>query len=136
MVIQRIQSLLLLIAAGLMAVVLTCLPLAGADSAPSLHVYDYTPLLVLGCVAGALQLINIFLFRDLKKQMLVAKVAAFLVFCFAGIGALMMVNSPVVCATAWVWPAVVSVASISLTLWAKSRMKADYDLLRSSDRIR
>lgn len=125
MVIQRIQSLLLLIAAALMAIDLACF-----------HVCDNLTLLVLGCVAGALMLIDIFLFKDLKKQMLVANVAAFITVAFIAIGAFIYENPQEPSATGWVWPAIIAVISVLLTLWAKARMKADYNLLRSADRLR
>lgn len=135
MVIQRIQTLLLLLAVAAMAVTLVCIPVPLAEGGAVKACSNLT-LLVLGCVAGALQLIDIFLFKDLKKQMLVANVAAVLVLAFIALGSVLTVNNAEFARTAWVWPGIVALASFILTLWAKARMNADLKLLRSADRLR
>ena len=136
MVIQRIQSLLLLLAAALIAVVLAWLPLDVASSGEYLHVYDLPSVLILGIVCGALVLVDIFLFKNLKLQMMVASICAWLLVAFIALGSFIVVGKlSGGQSSAWVWPAVVSVIAMVLVLWAKARMRADYRLLRGSDRL-
>lgn len=137
MVIQRIQSLLLLLAAGLMAVVCVCLPLLQVDATHALYVYNFPTLLIVNCVCGGLLLIDIFLFKNLKLQILVAAICVALITAFIGLGALMvLLQDPEAVGTAWVWPAVVSAVAIVVTVWARACMKSDYSLLRNADRLR
>lgn len=135
MVIQRIQSLLLLLAAALMAVALTCFKLDMA-SGEALRVSDLPSVLILGIVCGALVIVDIFLFKNLKLQMMVASISAWLIVAFIALGAFMVrCKLPGAVATAWVWPSVMSAIAIVLVINARLRMKADYRLLRGSDRL-
>ncbi|MDE6654388.1 MAG: DUF4293 domain-containing protein, partial [Muribaculaceae bacterium] len=79
MVIQRIQSLFLLIAGVLMAVVCFAVPVAHMEDAEgaitTVHVYDMLPVMILDLLTAVLLLISIFLFKNLKFQIKVTPVS-------------------------------------------------------------
>ena len=74
MVIQRIQSLFLLVAAVLLTVFIFAVPVASvpdaldANSLSAVYVTDVTELLVINAIVAALLLVCIFLFKNLKMQ--------------------------------------------------------------------
>lgn len=128
---------LLLIAAALMAVVCVWLPIRLDGSEIVLHVYDFVPVLILGVVVAALLLVDIFMFRNLRLQMMVAAICVWLMIAFMALGAFMVMGcEPAPADTAWVWPSVLTVLALVLALWARARMKADRNLLRAADRLR
>lgn len=128
---------MLLIAVILMAVVCVCMPIGLDGSEVVLHVYNFVPVFILGVVVAALLFVDIFLFKNLKLQMMVAAICVWLMVAFMALGAFMLMGSePAVADTAWVWPSVLTVIALVVTVWARARMKADRDQLRSVDRLR
>jgi peptidoglycan/LPS O-acetylase OafA/YrhL len=82
--IQRIQSLFLLLAAacafGLFALPFATVPLVTSEASQifadgMFNIRDHVALLALFCIAGGLALISIFMFKNRKTQMIVARLA-------------------------------------------------------------
>lgn len=139
MVIQRIQSLYLLLASLLMTAVGLFLPLVSdgqaCHSALSMG-QSMLPLIAVSLVTAVLQLVDIFLFSNLKLQMKVALMSAIMVVATVAVWAFMMacrLEAPL--AACWIWPAVCLAVSLALTLLARAAMKKDYKKLKSYDRL-
>lgn len=138
MVIQRWQTVFLLLAAICMALV-SFLPLGtgmSVNGAPSfVDALDFIPLFVINILVTLLLLIDIFLFRDLKLQKKVALVNVFLEAVSIIVTGLLMLP-----AAGYIeemtWTAILPVVALILTILARSRMAADERLLKSYDRIR
>lgn len=139
MVIQRIQSVYLLLACVASAAVGLFLPIVctGEGSLSALGMGQWAlPLTIVCLVTAALQLVDIFLFSNLKLQMKVALMSSIMVWASAFVWAFMMLfrlDEPLT--ACWVWPAVCFAASFALTLMARAGMKKDYKTLRSYDRL-
>lgn len=151
--IQRIQSVYLLIAAILMAVVV-CAPLAVLIGTPdsfylfktmgvfkdgSILVYPSWPIVVCAAVSALLSVVAIFLFKKRKVQIKMCYVsiaaiilfyAAFTYYLFAGQTALNTAFTKVEYGLAL--PAI----TLVLTVLALSKIKADERLVQSLNRIR
>lgn len=136
MVIQRIQTLYLLVAALLMA--LFCfLPFAvGAElDYLAYRVADAPTLLVLGIVCAALLLLDIFLFKTLRLQMRVARIALVLTLVTAAMS--IVVCSRIDGAAVNVWCGIVVPLAALVATWLALRgMAHDHKLLSSADRLR
>jgi low affinity Fe/Cu permease len=137
MVIQRLQSLLLLIATILMGV--TCfLPLATiGDCCSSANIYlTSTPAVLAVNIATAILLfITIFLFKNLRQQMTVAKIDAVLIVVSIISSVLTQhFQAPSACLN-WVSIALSAVAFVC-TIAAHRYMGKDKKLLSSYDRLR
>lgn len=138
MVIQRWQTVFLLLAAICMALV-SFLPLGtgmSVNDAPScVDALDFIPLFVINILVTLLLLIDIFLFRDLKLQKKVALINVFLEAVSIIVTGLLMLP-----AAGYIeemtWTATLPVVALILTILARSRMAADERLLKSYDRIR
>lgn len=115
MVIQRWQSVLLLVAA---------LCMGGAAIFPEGPMY-----LVISILVAVLLFLAIFMFKNLRRQRLVTLIAALLIIVDAFVCAMSM-------AAYNVWPFVLMLVALVCAQWAYRRIGADDRLLRSADRIR
>lgn len=142
MVIQRIQSVYLLLAALLLGALCFIVPVGTvqyADPAMTHAVYlkDYPALLPLALVTAVLLIIDIFLYKNLRRQMLWAGVCVVLMVALACIGAFVLVaRMPADVSVTWIGPAMMLAAAIILALLARGGMKADERVLKSYDHIR
>ena len=132
MVIQRIQSLFLLLAVVCMAVY-TFMPFAVKDEV-SFTACDALPFLIVSIVTMLMLVINIFLYKDLRKQIRVAAINTVLVIATMATAATCAIVS-LQATILYSWLAL-PVAAIILTMRARRGMIADRNLLSSSDRIR
>lgn len=137
MVIQRIQSLYLLIAAVLMVLFTTIIPVGHIDAAP-IMAYNLTGLLIVSALAAVVILIDIFLFGNLKNQMracrismlLVAAAEAVLAVCYYAMPEIQLVMPAVI------WPVAFPVAAFIFLMLANAGMKRDHKILTDYDRFR
>ena len=133
MVIQRLQSLYLLIASIMMG--FFCFrPMALISEAP-VCVCDYPVYLTLNALIALLLLISIFMFKNLARQQMVVKICLFLYLASGVSGALLIYNLADV-AIAWFGAPLLLGAAFVITLAALARIKADDKLLKSYDRLR
>jgi hypothetical protein len=137
MVIQRLQSLLLLIATILMGI--TCfLPLATVGdccNSANICLTSAPVLLALNIATAVLLFITIFLFKNLRQQMMVAKVDAVLI--IASIISTVLTQhfmAPTACLN--YIAIMLSVIALICTLLAHRYMGKDKKLLSSYDRLR
>lgn len=154
MVIQRIQSVYLLLAGLLTAAVGLFVPLvsdSGGNCYTALNL-GMLPLIVVCVITAVLQLVDIFLYTNLKLQMKVALMSAIMVCVSAFVWVSMMLFTLGDYTQAlldkvtteyyydafwslWTWPSICFVASFVLTLMARAGMKKDYKKLKSYDRL-
>lgn len=154
MVIQRIQSLYLLLASFAMVAVGLFVPLV-SDSGDNCYTalkMGMLPLTVTCVITAVLQLVDIFLYSNLKLQMKVALMSAIMVCVSAFVWIYLMlfklddyINVLLDNVTTeynydafwglWTWPSICFVASFVLTLLARAGMKKDYKKLKSYDRL-
>jgi hypothetical protein len=133
MQIQRWQSLFLFIAAALVAA-LNFIPVAVTVSGASLLITQSTILVIIGALTAVLLFVDIFLFNNLKKQMLVANVAIVFLVLFAFLVGKFVVDSEA--QIAWGSVAPIYVLALVLSIAARRLMQRDFNLLRSADRLR
>ena len=125
MVIQRIQSLFLLIAALLMASFAFFIPLID------------TSMLVLVILISVLAVIDIFLYKNLQRQMTVCFVDIII-----GLATLVAIIIQIVrlanenLAVKWNWAWILPVLSIIFLMLAHKAMSRDKKKLRDADRLR
>lgn len=133
MVIQRWQSLYLLVASVMMG--FYCfLPMANTAEGV-MYAYNIKPYLVINVLIALLLFISIFLYRNLSKQKTVIKVNLLLMVISAVSGGLIVYNYGG--ATINLSGAVLLIlASIVITILAYTRILSDEKLLKSYDRIR
>lgn len=132
MVIQRWQSVLLLLATIFM-VLLCVLPLGSGvsdinnpDSSTPIRAIDILPLFIIGIVSAIILLISIFCYKNLnlQKRTIIA-------------GCILLVPAIVISAIYSLWLAVLfSALALLASVWAYTRVSADQKLLRSYDRLR
>lgn len=133
MVIQRWQSVFLLLAAIMMGC--SCmLPLATIGET-TLTPASQPVYLVLNALIAVLTLISIFLFKNLSRQKTVVKVNLFLIVASI-ITAGIMIFSTADAAIDWTGAPLLVICSLVLTLAGYRRICADEKLLKSYDRIR
>lgn len=157
MVIQRWQSVFLLIGAVAMAL-FAFLPAAcsemGGVARWYWHPIECVPLFVLDLLTAVLALIAIFMYKNLRAQKRVALVVAFLslVAMVATVWAVVsirlepvMLDVPFGMEIDWPqykqtmglrWPVGLPLVAAVFFVWANRRMRADERLLRSYDRLR
>lgn len=139
MVIQRIQSVYLFLACLFSVAVGLFVPIVGDGNTchGALALWQpFLPLIIICLATAALQLVDIFLFSNLKLQMKVALMSSIMVWGAAFVWCYMMVfklDAPL--APCWIWPSVCFAASFVLTVLAWSAMKKDYKKLKSYDRL-
>ena len=132
MVIQRIQSVFLLLAAACIGVY-SFMPFAHAGET-NFTACDALPLLIVSILTIVMLLLNIFMYKDLRKQIRVAAINSILVIATmatAVICALTSLNATLY----YAWLAL-PVAALILTIRARRAIISDRNLLSSSDRIR
>jgi len=129
MVIQRWQSLFLLLAA-VCAGIACAMPMAETADGTAVTPVATPMILILTILGAAMALIGIFLFKNLKLQMSVALLAALFDVVAAGLGWHAAQTATPGAAT-WL----LAVATVA-ALVARWRMAADLKLLRSADRLR
>ncbi|MDE6278226.1 MAG: DUF4293 domain-containing protein [Muribaculaceae bacterium] len=141
MVIQRIQTLFLLLAVGFMA--LFCLtPFAtldvaeASDSMTPVFVKDAPVYMILNIVIAVLLFLGIFMFKNLKLQMKIT-LASMVLICasIVSFGFVLYVGMPDA-HIIWTGGAVLLVCALISTLLAYRGMKKDHRLLTSYDRLR
>lgn len=142
MVIQRWQSLLLLIAVVLMCV-FCATPFATVPAAETVggevtevFVKDAPVFMIINILIAVLLFISIFLYKDLKRQMTVTLasivlIAASIVTC----GFILYVGMPDA-TLIWFGGVTLLVVSLILAVFAYRFMRRDRNLLRSYDRLR
>ncbi|MDE5684650.1 MAG: DUF4293 domain-containing protein [Muribaculaceae bacterium] len=140
MVIQRLQTLFLLIAVVLMCV-FCCTPWAshaaeGVAEASPVFVSEAPVLLILNIVIAVLLFISIFMFKNLKRQMTVTVLSIILI-CASMVtcGILLYTAYP---GATFIWTGGVLLLLVALVcvLFAYRFMKKDHKLLTSYDRLR
>ncbi len=140
MVIQRIQSLFLLVAAVLLTVFIFVASVPDALDANSLsavYVTDVTELLVINAIVAALLLVCIFLFKNLKMQIKATLLTILLLVVSMATGAFILSSKmPEGTEVAWAGSAIITVLALIFALAAWSRMRRDQRTLRSLDRLR
>ena len=136
MVIQRIQTLYLLIAAIIMGLYCTLVPI-GTVGETAVHVPDVVPVLVVTLVTIAVTVIDIFLFKNLKTQIAVCGVAQLLIVATLGTFSVIYFKwldsftySELLISVA------APVASYIFLMLARAGMKRDYKTLRDYDHFR
>ncbi|MGN0224381.1 MAG: DUF4293 family protein [Muribaculaceae bacterium] len=132
MVIQRIQSVFLLLAAACIGVY-SFMPFAHTDTA-QFTACDALPMLIVAILTILMLLINIFLYKDLRKQIRVAAINSILVIATMATAATCAITS-LNATLNYAWLAL-PIAALILTLRARRAMIADRNLLSSADRIR
>lgn len=137
MVIQRIQSLMLLVAIILIAVFcLTPYATVAAGEVTSLFVKDAPVLLVLNITVAVLLVITIFMYKNLKMQMRMTILSMILI-CVSIVTSLFYINKAYDNATPILLGGVgLLVISLIFGLLAYRGMRHDHNLLRSADRLR
>ncbi|MCM1110568.1 MAG: DUF4293 domain-containing protein [Clostridium sp.] len=149
MVIQRIQSLLLLIAAALTVAFLfvaygyTSILEDGVEVLTPLYAREFLPLLIPACIATLLLLVDIFLFKNMDLQKNVARIAIVAILATIGVTVYILASGfhdvtdgAVVESTVWGGGGLLLVGSLVATIAAISRISTDQRLLRSIDRLR
>ena len=143
MVIQRIPSLFLLVAAVLLTVFIFAVPVASvpdaldANSLSAVYVTDVTELLVINAIVAALLLVCIFLFKNLKMQIKATLLTILLLVVSMATGAFILSSKmPEGTEVAWAGSAIITVLALIFALAAWSRMRRDQRTLRSLDRLR
>lgn len=140
MVIQRIQSVYLLIAAVLMALVCFVVPVASVasedGSSMGIYIYNLPTLFILNLLTAVILLISIFLFKKLKFQMSVVKVCIVLILCSAAIEAVVLYSQVADVVINWVGSALMLLFALVFSFLGLRAIKSDYKLLTSYNRLR
>ena len=135
MVVQRLQSLFLLIATILLAVS-AFFPIYWLnDGAASWGANNDWTMLTLTVLSALISFISIFMFKNFRRQKLAIKVAALLSVAIAIVATVYYFNNRAEVSSLAGTFELVPVAFI-MQIWALRRVKHDESLLRSADRIR
>jgi len=144
MVLQRIQTLYLLVAAILMAT-FTFLPVMEITSNEVITVGALTScgvnqpsvlLLCLDALISLLTLVTIFKYKNLKKQISLAGVLLLLLVSLLVCIGVMFVMQKGIAIAVLQWPVALPVVAIVMVMLARAGMKHDKKLLSDSERIR
>lgn len=139
MVIQRWQSLFLLIAAILMGVLCT-MPMAAVTAADgaqtTMFVKDAPVLLTVNLVVAALLLVAIFMYNNLKRQMTVTLMSILLIAVSAVTGGIILYKQTPEAELMWLGGTLLLTGALIFAISAYKRMQHDQRLLRSYDRLR
>lgn len=141
MVIQRWQTLLLLLAAVLMAVI-NFLPVASLADAANPNSYtamfttDAPVLVVIDGLICALLFIGIFLFKNLRLQMRVTILTILLMCVLAVVGGIILYRHSALSGIEWSGAVMLLGCALVLAIGAYRLMLRDRNLLRSADRLR
>lgn len=135
MVIQRWQSLLLLVAAVLM-IALNFLPVATLSNGSSFFTTDAEILLIVDGLISVLLIIGIFLFKNLRLQMRITLLTALLMCVLGAVTAIILYRNSPVAHIEWTGATLLLLCAVVLTVGAYRLMRRDHNLLRSADRLR
>lgn len=141
MVIQRWQTLLLLVAVVLMGFMCVS-PLAQsavveASVAPTkFFVHEAPVFLILNIVIAVLLFLDIFMFKNLRLQMRVAVFSLVLMAASAVTGGFILYQAMPDATIVWTGAVLLLVLAAFFAVMALRMMKKDYKLLRSVDRLR
>lgn len=142
MVIQRIQSIYLLLAALLLGALSFFVPVGvvqdmTADATQLVYLKDCLSVFPLTVATAVLILVDIFLYRNLHLQIRVAGVCVAMIMAIACVGTLLLGwRMPENVNVTWIGPALVLAAALIMMIFARRSMKSDLRLLKSYDRIR
>ncbi|MCM1066473.1 MAG: DUF4293 domain-containing protein [Muribaculaceae bacterium] len=141
MVIQRWQSLLLLIAVVLMCVFCATpyAHVAAADAAASptpVFVYEAPVFLIINIVIAVLLFIAIFLYKNLRRQMTVTLISMVLICASAVTAGFMLYTGMPDAELEWAGGVLLLIVALVCALAAYRFMRKDRNLLRSYDRLR
>ena len=134
MVIQRWQSVFLLLASIMMGI-FCVLPLATQGNV-DFYPYQQPVYLILNALVAVLSFIAIFLFKNLARQKMVVKVNAFLIVASAIVGAIMIYVGMPNLDILWTAGPLLLICSFLMTIAALRRINQDDRLLKAADRIR
>lgn len=139
MVIQRLQSLYLFIGAVLMVVFLF-IPMATTDaSAEAIRPKDFPVYMILNVVIALIMFIAIFMYKNPKKQKMVAMMSILLIAASAVTGGLLLFgpNAPQgIVKIEWFGGVMLLMITLALVIAARRGITRDIKLLSSYDRIR
>lgn len=141
MVIQRWQSVLLLLAVVLMAI-FCCTPIAtysvdsSAESLSAVYVKDAPVLLTVALLVAVLLFISIFMYKNLKRQMTVTLLSIVLIVATIVTGFFVIYNAYPGANFVVFGGLLLLVITLILALGAYRFMKSDWRKLRSYDRLR
>lgn len=140
MVIQRIQSLYLLISAVLMALVCFVVPIAhgiDAEGMPvTVHIYDMSPVMIINLLTAVLLLIAIFLYRNLNLQIKVTRICVVLILISAAIEGVALYSQISELEVSWLGSGIMLGCALVLSFLALRSIISDKKLLSSYDRLR
>lgn len=142
MVIQRWQSLLLLLAVIAM-IAINFLPVASLpsqvsdpDSATIMYLTDAPVLMIVSILVAVLLFIAIFMFKDLRMQMRVTILSIVLLCVLAVAGIFVICHNAPGAEIVWFGATLILVCAVVFACAAYRFMRRDYHLLRSADRLR
>lgn len=139
MVIQRWQSVLLFLV-FILILTFALTPFATytgqGNASAGLFVYDYPVILTVTVLIAVLVFISIFLYKNLKRQMTVTLVTAFLIIADTISAIIVAYNSDVCASPAYLGGIGLMFFAFILELMAWKLMKNDLNKLRSYDRLR
>ncbi|MDE5573599.1 MAG: DUF4293 domain-containing protein [Muribaculaceae bacterium] len=137
MIIQRIQSLYLLIATVLSG--FFCVSSIGSvkveETLMNVYPKDNPVMLIVGILITLLLFISIFLFKDLKRQKTIALLSMFLIIATEATVFILIFSSEAGMIS-WTGGALLLLGSFIFTLLAYRGINKDQKILRESDRIR
>lgn len=140
MVIQRIQSIYLLVGAVLMALMSFLTPigsLIGSDGMPtSIYLSDFPTLLILDLLTAVLLFIAIFLFKNLSLQMKVTRISIVLILVTGALIFTVLYSQVADLQIKWIGVTVLLICSFVSSILALNAMGRDKKLLSSYDRLR
>ena len=130
MVIQRWQSVFLLLASIMMGI-FCVLPLATQGNV-DFYPYQQPVYLILNVLVAVLSFIAIFLFKNLARQKMVVKVNAFLIVASAIVGAIMIYVGMPNLEILWTAGPLLLICSFLMTIAALRRINQDDRLLKAA----
>ena len=139
MVIQRWQTVLLLVAAVMMCIFCTTPYAVNSveQSLPSeIFVKDSVVYLIVNIVIAALLFLSIFLFKNLQLQIRVTLISIVLIAASMVTGMFLLFYTMPDAEIIWTGGVLLLVGALIAAIWARERMKKDLKLLRSYDRLR
>lgn len=138
MVLQRWQSVYLLVA--IFAMILACfLPFGAIESLGvtlKIVASDFPVLLILNILIAILLLVDIFMYKNLRSQKLVAAVCAFLCVASLATQVIILLNSEIPFNLVWNGSIICTFCAFVCALMARYNMNRDEKLLKSYDRLR
>lgn len=134
MVIQRIQTLFLLLAVILMALAMF-VPAASLQGNP-LYITDMPVVMIVDILVAVLLFIGIFMYKSLKTQMRLTLVSLLLICAVALGGGFYLWRTSPDADIEYFGAVLLMICAVLAALLAYRGMRHDYHLLRSADRLR